>query len=454
MTGERRGARGALAPWALVLAALLLAPFAEASLPRPAAMDGAALRIASLAEPSRLAPLAASDDVERFALFAGDELAPEPAPLALASRVRENRFSLHLGVDVFGLEPLRGPPPLSEDLCQGDDECLAGTRIGGLGLLEPFAQNAEPELTLGLLPGYEVSTSGLAYGKPLDPWGLCFTCDVAAEFLPGFGGDLLNVASLGTYDRVKEQRNLGTLAGWGEGVRNAGERLVNTISLGLHDNLVEQAETEGSVGWGAVSKTAYDLTPMEEIRQVVQEGDQMSGGEKAAAISLAISKSAGLVAGAKSIGEAGAVKVYEARISKAYRHRVATLSKRGVPEMPAGKRADVVAKRWAKKEMGDYRQMFDLKRRYTQSGRRRMGADPDVLLGDYARGLEFKRSPKAARSSQQKAFEDLFPDFSIRYVYGVGGAKQATGMSVLREGLERAFSVAITESAAGEAGGN
>lgn len=160
----------------LLLAAIASVP-AEASVPRTAAGDACALRAASLAEPSRLARLTASDDVEHFALLADDDLALSLTPwnaadLALESRGREGSFSLHLGVDVFGREPLRGPPSLNEDLCQGDDECLAGTRIGGLGLLEPFAQKAEPELTLGLLPGYEVSTSGLAYGKPLDPWGL------------------------------------------------------------------------------------------------------------------------------------------------------------------------------------------------------------------------------------------------------------------------------------------
>lgn len=162
----------------LLLAAIASVP-AEASVPRTAAGDACALRAASLAEPSRLARLTASDDVEHFALLADDDLALSLTPwnaadLALESRGREGSFSLHLGVDVFGREPLRGPPSLNEDLCQGDDECLAGTRIGGLGLLEPFAQKAEPELTLGLLPGYEVSTSGLAYGKPLDPWGLSF----------------------------------------------------------------------------------------------------------------------------------------------------------------------------------------------------------------------------------------------------------------------------------------
>ena len=170
MAEERRGARVTLAPWALVLAALLLAPFAEASLPRAAETDGAVLRVASLAEPSRLAPLAAADDVERFALFAGNDLAPELAPLA--SRVREDRFSLHLGADVFDVEPLRGPPPLSEDLCQGDDECLAGTRIGGLDLEGPFFTEGQPRLSLELQWACSVSSCELADGKPLDPWGL------------------------------------------------------------------------------------------------------------------------------------------------------------------------------------------------------------------------------------------------------------------------------------------
>ncbi len=170
MTEKRGAARGTLAPWAL--AALLLAPFAEASLPHTVETDAAALRVASLAEPSRLAPLAASDDVERFTLFARDGLAPEPAPLALASRVREERFSLHLGADAFAVDSLRGPPPLGEDLCLGDDECLAGTRIGGLEPSGPFFTKGQPRLTLGLQWACSVSSCGLADGKPLDPWGL------------------------------------------------------------------------------------------------------------------------------------------------------------------------------------------------------------------------------------------------------------------------------------------
>jgi hypothetical protein len=221
--GRARAAPGPLAFWALALALLALAPLAKASVPRAVATDGAALLVASLTESSRLAPLAASDDVERFALFAGDDLARALAPLALASRVRENPFSLHLGADVFGLEPLRGPPSLSEDLCQGDDECLAGTRIGGLTLLEPFAQKGEPKLTLELQWACGVSSCGLADGKPLDPWGLSEqtmemkeqACRVTGTGCPGDLGtvDLEAVAKEAAATAVEELSYVGIANG-------------------------------------------------------------------------------------------------------------------------------------------------------------------------------------------------------------------------------------------------
>ena len=179
----------------LLLLAALAPALVEASLPRAGASlleheEVAASRLDSSrqAAPFRspaIAPVAPATIGNGFTLFAGDELArasrapgaPALAPdhagdLALASREREERFALHQGADAFGLEPLRGPPPLSEDLCQGDDECLAGTRIGGLELSGPFFTEGQPRLSLELQWACSVSRCGLADGKPLDPWGL------------------------------------------------------------------------------------------------------------------------------------------------------------------------------------------------------------------------------------------------------------------------------------------
>ena len=175
---------GALAP-ALVEASL---PRAGTSLLEHEEVAGSRLDSSRQAAPSRspaIAPVAPATIGNGFTLFAGDELArasrapgaPALAPdhagdLTLASRERDERFALRQGADVFGLEPLRGPPPLSEDLCQGDDECLAGTRIGGLDLEGPFFTAGRPRLSLELQWACGVSSCELADGKPLDPWGL------------------------------------------------------------------------------------------------------------------------------------------------------------------------------------------------------------------------------------------------------------------------------------------
>ena len=209
----------------LLLLAALAPALVEASLPRAGASlleheEVAASRLDSSrqAAPFRspaIAPVAPATIGNGFTLFAGDELArasrapgaPALAPdhagdLALASREREERFALHQGADAFGLEPLRGPPPLSEDLCQGDDECLAGTRIGGLELSGPFFTEGQPRLSLELQWACSVSRCGLADGKPLDPWGLTSFREWVNEFADdAFAGDsvLKKVAAGGLF---------------------------------------------------------------------------------------------------------------------------------------------------------------------------------------------------------------------------------------------------------------
>ena len=57
-----------------------------------------------------------------------------------------------------------------------------------------------------------------------------------------------------------------------------------------------------SIGMG-VSKAAYDLTPMEEVRALAQEGDQLDAAQKTRLIFTGIAKTAGLLAGAKGAAE-------------------------------------------------------------------------------------------------------------------------------------------------------
>jgi hypothetical protein len=83
-----------------------------------------------------------------------------------------------------------------------------------------------------------------------------------------------------------------------------------------------------------------------------------------------------------------------------------------------------------------------------------MGADPDVLLPQYKRGVELKRTPKSVRPTQEQAFRDLFSDYSMRYVYGTGGSRQVTGTSALGQGLREAFAAQLSEAAAGEVSGD
>ena len=307
MAEERGRARATHAPWALALAVLLLAPFAEASVPRAATTDGAGLRIASLAEPSRLAPLAASDDVERLALFAGDELARdahasralqlepwnagELSLAPLASRVREASFSLQLGADVFDVESLRGPPPLSEDLCQGDDECLAGTRIGGLELSGPFFIKAEPPLSLGLQWACSVSSCGLADGKPLDPWGLCLgitdgPCSAVADSIKG--------AFEGAKDAVR--------SGLGSGAGSVAIDAVVSTGLDVVDTFLVDPLRAGEATGTAIGNDAGALDMTLAVVQDVGRGAALAGG----AGSAAKAASRGVRAATRLPGAAGA----------------------------------------------------------------------------------------------------------------------------------------------------
>ena len=138
------------------LAALFLAPIAEASLTRetPPALEAPSLTLTlaapepsefSLFDGTEIARALASrpafdlisittDDAAtavrtRFVSpseLSADEL-PEGPELVPITSVREQRFNLHLSPDVFGLEPLRGPP--------GDEASYPKTRYRVFGFL-------------------------------------------------------------------------------------------------------------------------------------------------------------------------------------------------------------------------------------------------------------------------------------------------------------------------------
>ena len=258
------------------------------------------------------------------------------------------------------------------------------------------------------------------------------------------GHDLWNVASLGTLERVEQQKNLGTWGGLGESTFNGLRSVSNTASFGLQDAIYETQMREGpglrSIGMG-VSKAAYDLLPMEEVRALVQDGDQLDTADKIRLVFTGISKTASVLAGAKAIGEAGAVRYYRARVSTVYRQAIEDFSKKpGLTNSDIGTLADEATKRWATRHLPDFEQIFDPESGRTYPGSRR-GARPDVLLPDYLEGIEFKKTLATAlrRRLQFEKFIDLFPEYNIEYVLGDGGAHQPTGTPIIKKVYPRSL---------------
>lgn len=269
------------------------------------------------------------------------------------------------------------------------------------------------------------------------------------KLLKDLSHDLLNAASLGTLSRVEKQKNLGTLRGLGESVFNGARSISNTASFGLQDQIYETQMREGpglKSTWKGVQNTASDLVPMEEVRSIVQ--DDLSGGEKAALFFTAVSKTAGLLAGAKAAGEAGAARYYRARVTVTYERAVADYEAAGESPQRVGRSADKAAKRWAKQNLSDFTQQFDpATRRADASG----AAQPDILLPDYGEGLELKTTFEAAWRGQAQYghFIDLFPEYNIEYVLGKGGWVSPTGTPIAQKAyLRSVFAAAVAQGAA------
>jgi hypothetical protein len=240
----------------------------------------------------------------------GDELLPidAPPPLRLdlelpslpETRIRASRlFALYL------------PPAsnrTSRESATGFALGLLANRVGDNQSFlseDPFAGVADTPPSLHrytyahVNPTVYTDPTGMAVG---DWWDVRSYAD--GELWRKNAHDLWNLASLGTLERVQRQSDLGTWRGALTSLDIAGEQIVNAGSLGLSQNLLARVEETGTLGagdvWAAASTTAYQLTPIDEIRQVAQEHDQMSGGEIAVALSLAVSKSAGLAAGVRA----------------------------------------------------------------------------------------------------------------------------------------------------------
>jgi hypothetical protein len=108
--------------------------------------------------------------------------------------------------------------------------------------------------------------------------------------------DFGNVLTLGTLKAVESQENLGTWDGLEESGIHAGMNIANTLTYGVLGNVMETVEQEGfsakSVGKG-FGKAVLDMTPIDEVK--VLHDPRASGEEKAVAVAMGISKSAGLV---------------------------------------------------------------------------------------------------------------------------------------------------------------
>jgi RHS repeat-associated protein len=284
-----------------------------------------------------------------------------------------------------------------------------------------------------------------------DPMGTCPWADwecwgwVAGDFGLNTGHDLWNVASLGTLERVERQKNLGTLAGVGESMFQGARSISNAASFGVQEAIYETQMKEGpglkSVGMG-ISKAAYDLTPMEEVRVLVQEGDQLDTADKIRVTLTGISKTAALVAGAKAAGESGAAAYYRSRATAVYRRALADYE--GRPAAEAGKLADRATKTWLRQNLKDFEQVFDPQTRRVVPGSNE-AAQPDILLPQYRVGFELKSTFDAAwkAHSQFDKFVDLFPEYNINYILGNGGWVSPSGVPFGARALQQGAAATI-----------
>lgn len=132
-----------------------------------------------------------------------------------------------------------------------------------------------------------------------------------SDFSANTAHDVWNVASLGTLDRVENQKNLGTMTGVGESLFQGVRSISNAASLGIQEEIYEAQMTNGA-GLDGVSQGvqnwAYNTLPMEEGRALIQDWDTLSTEERIRLGFTAVSKTASLAAGAKGAVDTAAFK--------------------------------------------------------------------------------------------------------------------------------------------------
>lgn len=258
----------------------------------------------------------------RAHLFASPTLEPPATAQALAPAYVPQGFAVRLDADphpaAFVLFFNLTPPPAdlaAEKLASG---VASWDLAPNLQRIQVFvAESWQVREKLGPVDSPNLYQAfGLDPQNNTDPYGLCKWNDwecwgwVTKDFGVKTGYDLWNVASLGTLERVEQQSNLGTWEGVRESMTIAKDHIGNAGTLGAQDNLVAALESTGDLSGVpmAISKTAYDLTPMEEARLLIQEGDQLSTEQKVQIGLTGVSKTASL----------GAVAVGGGRIYTAY----------------------------------------------------------------------------------------------------------------------------------------
>jgi len=119
-------------------------------------------------------------------------------------------------------------------------------------------------------------------------------------FFNATGHSLWNVASLGTLNKVENQKNLGTWIGVLQSIGSGGASVSNTITFGFQDSIY-YTQMEKGAGiksiWEGTKKAVIDLTPIEEIKTILNP--KTDWGQKLSALCLTISKVSGYVAGYK-----------------------------------------------------------------------------------------------------------------------------------------------------------
>jgi len=177
-----------------------------------------------------------------------------------------------------------------------------------------------------------------------DPFGECKWNDwecwgwVAKDFAGKTGHDLWNLASLGTLERVEHQKNLGTLGGVAESAFQGARSISNVASFGLQESIYQTQMREGP-GVKSVLKGTGEglvaLTPYEEGKTLITNWSSLDAAQRWHLGMTAVSKTAGLAAGATALGERA--------LATASMDELATATQEGLASLPPGRYQQVPA---------------------------------------------------------------------------------------------------------------